>query len=168
MPVTSIMSTKIVKLGPTAKVSEGLRMMHDRHVRTLAVVNDDGQFIGLFGIRQVVHLLLPKAAQIENGLTDLSFMPEDLGNFYHRIKEVGNKPVADFLAKKEDLLICKPTTQLPELLELLHLSFNTSLPVVVVEGENNRLIGMVSGWDVLEKLVMNVFNHKAGNGGEAD
>ena len=159
MPVRSIMSADIIKLRPTDKVSVGLRLMHERHVRTLAVVDDDGQFVGLFGIRQVVHLLLPKAAQIEFGLTDLSFMPDDMGELYNRLKDVGNRPVSEFLENKGDLLICSPSTQLPELLELLHLSFNSSLPVLVVEGQDNKLVGMVSGWDVLEKLVMNVFNH---------
>lgn len=163
MPVTSIMSSDVIKLRPTDKVSDGLRLMHERHVRTLAVVDDDGQFVGLFGVRQVVHLLLPKAAQIEYGLIGLSFMPDDLGELYYRLKDVGNKPVSDFLEKKEDLLLCGPSTQLPELLELLHQSFNTSLPVIVVEGASNRLIGMVSAWDVLEKLVMNVYNCNDGS-----
>ena len=158
MTVQTIMTTEITKLSPTDRVSTGLRIMHEQHVRSLAVVGDDDEFIGLFGIRQVVHLLLPKAAQIEDGLTDLSFMPDDLGEMYDRLQEVGDKPVSDFLEGREGLLICDPSTSLPEVLELLHLSFNTSLPVLVVDGDRNTLVGIVSGWDVLEKIVMNVFN----------
>jgi CBS domain-containing protein len=160
MTVESIMTRDLVVLRPTDKVSEGLRKLHEQHVRTLAVVGDDYDFVGLFGIRQLVHLLLPKAAQDKYGLTDLSFMPDDLGELYHRLRELGDKPVADFLEPREDLLICDPSTSLPEMLELLHLSFNTSLPVLVLDGDSDRLVGMVSGWDVLEKLVMNVFDNK--------
>jgi CBS domain-containing protein len=160
MTVESIMTRDLVLLRPTDKVREGLQKMHEEHVRTLAVVGDDNEFIGLFGVRQVVHLLLPKAAQIEFGLTDLSFMPDDLGEMYDRLIEVGDQPVADFLEPRDDLLICGPSTSLPEVLELLHQSFNTSLPVLVLDDDASKLVGMVSGWDVLEKLVMNVFNNK--------
>lgn len=160
MTVESIMTRDLIVLRPSDKVSDGLRKMHEQHVRTLAVVGDDYEFVGLFGVRQVVHLLLPKAAQIEFGLTDLSFMPDDLGEMYDRLLEVGDRPVAEFLEPRDDLLICDPSTSLPEMLELLHLSFNTSLPVLVLDDDSNKLVGMVSGWDVLEKLVMNVFNNK--------
>jgi CBS domain-containing protein len=167
MPVRSIMSSDIVKLQPSDPVSLGIRLMHQNHVRTLAVVGADDQFVGLFGIRQVVHLLLPKVAHMKFGLTNLSFMPDDLGELYHRLQDVGGQPVSKFLEKKQDLLICEPTTTLPELLELLHQSFNTSLPVLVVEGQSNRLVGLVSGWDVLEKLAMNVFNDEKDDGADS-
>jgi CBS domain-containing protein len=160
MTVQSIMTRDLRKILPTQTVSEGLRMMHERHIRTLAVVDDDDQFIGLFGIRQVIHLLLPKAAQMKYGLTNLSFMPDDLGELYDRLLHVGQKPVSEFLEKRDGLLICAPSTPLPELLELLHHSFNTSLPVLVIDGDSNKLVGMVSAWDVLEKLVMNVYPDK--------
>jgi len=163
MTVQSIMTQDLRKIHPDRTVRDGLKMMHERHVRTLAVVNEDDQFVGLFGLRQLVHLLLPKAAQIEYGLTDLSFMPDDMGELYHRLQSVGKKPVSEFLERKDDLLLCDPATPLPEVLELLHQSFNTSLPVLVVEGANNKLVGMVSAWDVLEKLVMNVYSDAGDN-----
>ena len=43
------------------------------------------------------------------------------------------------------------------MLELLNESRDTSLPVIVVKGKKNKLVGMVSAWDVLEKLVINVY-----------
>jgi CBS domain-containing protein len=158
MTVESIMTREITRLRPADRVCEGLRKMHEQHVRTLAVVDENDEFIGLFGVRQVVHLLLPKAAQMDYGLTNLSFMPDELGEMYDRLREVGEQPVADFLEPREDLLICDPSTPLPEMLELLHQSFNTSLPVLVLDNSSSRLVGMVSGWDVLEKIVMNVFD----------
>ena len=159
MTVNTIMSRQIRMLGASDTVRKGLEMMHELRVRNLAVIDDNGRFLGLFGIRQVVHLLMPKAAQIEGGLTDLSFMPDDYGEMHDRVLEVGDRPVAEFLEPRENLLICEPGTPIPEVLELLHQSFHTSLPVLVLDDEENALVGMVSGWDVLEKLVINVFNH---------
>ena len=159
MTVNTIMTREITMLRPEDPVRKGLEMMHRKRVRNLPVVNHDGSFAGLFGIRQVVHLLLPKAAQIKGGLTDLSFMPDDYGDVYHRVLEVGDRPVSEFLEPGENLLICEPGTPIPEVLELLNQSFYTSLPVLVLDDDATTLTGMVSGWDVLEKLVMNVFNH---------
>ena len=159
MTVNTIMSRQVRMIAASDSVRKGLEMMHELRVRNLAVIDDEGRFVGLFGIRQVVHLLLPKAAQIEGGLTDLSFMPDDYGEMYHRVLEVGNRPVAEFLEPSENLLICEPGTPIPEVLELLDQSFHTSLPVLVLDDKENALVGMVSGWDVLEKLVMNAFNH---------
>jgi len=157
MTAETIMSFRLEKLKPTDKVCDALRLMHTHQIRNLPVVDENDQFVGLFGIRRLIHLLLPKAAQIDFGLKELSFMPDDLGELYSRLEDIGQRPVSEFLEKKKKLVFCKPSTPFPEVLELLDQSTNTSLPVIVVKGKKNKLVGMVSAWDVLEKLVINVF-----------
>ena len=56
--------------------------------------------------------------------------------------------------KKKKLLFCTPETAFPELLALLDESKDSSLPVIVVEGETRKVVGMVSSWDVLEGIIM--------------
>ena len=157
MTVETIMSFRLEKLKPNDKVSDALRIMHTQQIRNLPVVDENEQFVGLFGIRRLIHLLLPKAAQMDHGLKELSFMPDDLGELYDRLENIGQRPVSDFLEKKKNLLFCKPSTSFPEVLELLNESRDTSLPVIVVKGKKKKLVGMVSAWDVLEKLVINVY-----------
>lgn len=155
MTVENIMSFRLVKLKPTDKVNDALMIMHEKQIRNLPVVDEEDQFVGLFGIRPLIRLLLPKAGKIKFGLKDLSFMPDDVGELYKRLEDVSEKPVSDFLEKKKHLTFCKPSTSFPEVLELLDQSADTSLPVIVVKGKRKKLVGMVSAWDVLEKLVMN-------------
>ena len=157
MTVETIMSFRLEKLKPTDKVCDALQIMHSQQIRNLPVVDENEQFVGLFGIRRLIHLLLPKAAQMERGLKDLSFMPDDLGELYERLEDIGQRPVSDFLEKKKNLLFCKPSTPFPEVLELLNESQDTSLPVIVVKGKKKKLVGMVSARDELEKLVINVY-----------
>ncbi len=156
MTVENIMSFRLVKLKPSDKVRDALRIMHNKQIRNLPVVDEDDQFVGLFGIRPLLRILLPKAGKIKFGLKDLSFMPDEVGELYTRLEQVAEKPVSDFLDKKKDLTFCKPSTSFPEILELLDQSHDSSLPVIVVKGKHKRLVGMVSAWDVLEKLVMNM------------
>ena len=108
MTVKNIMSQFVAMLEPEDKVRDALRIMHEHRVRYLPVVIDGGNFIGLIGVRQVVHLLLPKAAWVAGGLSDLSFMPDELGELYHRLYEVGDQPVVDYLEPVEELLFCTP------------------------------------------------------------
>jgi len=157
MTVENIMSFRLVKLKPTDKVCDALLIMHQTQIRNLPVVDENDEFVGLFGIRPLIRLLLPNAGKIKFGLKDLSFMPDDVGELYERLGEVGEKPVADFLEKKKHLTFCKPSTTFPEVFEMLDQSADTSLPVIVVKGKRKKLVGMVSSWDVLERLLMNVF-----------
>jgi CBS domain-containing protein len=60
------------------------------------------------------------------------------------------------LEKKKNLTFCKPSTTFPEVMELLDKNPDSSLPVIVIKGKRKKLVGMVSAWDVLEKLVMNL------------
>jgi CBS domain-containing protein len=156
MTVENIMSFRLVKLKPSDKVCDALAIMHEQQIRNLPVVDEDDQFVGLFGIRPLVKILLPEAAKIKHGLKDLSFMSDDVGALYERLEDVANRPVSDFLQKKKKLTFCKPSTSFPEVLELLDQSSDSSLPVIVVKGKRKRLVGMVSAWDMLEKIVMNM------------
>ncbi len=158
MTVETIMSFRLEKLKPKDSVCDALRVMHTHKVRNLPVVDEDDQFVGLFTIRRLIHLLLPKAAQMDFGLKELSFMPDDLGELYNRLEKFGQRPVAEFLENKGNLVFCKPSTPFPEVLKLLDKSTHSSLPVVVVKGKKNKLVGMVSAWDILEKLVINVYS----------
>lgn len=155
MTVKNIMSHRLVKLKPTDRVCHALNIMHEKQIRNLPVVDENDQFIGLFGIRPLVKILLPEAGRIKFGLKDLSFMPDELGELYKRLRDIAQKPVSDFLEKKKKLTFCKPSTSFPEVLELLDQSPDSSLPVIVVKGKRKKLVGMVSSWDVLEKIVMN-------------
>ena len=154
MTVKNIMSHRLVKLKPTDRVCDALNIMHKKQIRNLPVVDKDDQFIGLFGIRPLVRILLPEAGRIKFGLKDLSFMPDELGELYKRLQDIAQKPVSHFLEKKKKLTFCKPSTSFPEVLELLDQSADSSLPVIVVKGKRKKLVGMVSSWDVLEKIVM--------------
>ena len=160
MTAETIMSFRLVKLNPTDRVCDALRIMHTHQIRNLPVVDENDQFIGLFGIRRLITLLLPKAAQIGFGLKDLSFMPDEVEVLYKRLEEIGQKPVTEYLEKKKNLVFCKPSTTFPEVLELLEQYPNTSLPVIVVKGKKKKLVGMVSAWDVLAKLVINIFSRE--------
>jgi len=156
MTTKNIMTSGLFTLKPTDTVADALSIMHKNQVRNLPVVDESNGFIGLFGLRRLSHLLLPKAALIlgAHSISDLHFLPDEIVQMGDRWHEIASQPVKNFLEKKKKLLFCTPETAFPALLALLDESKDTSLPVIVVEGETKKVVGMVSSWDVLEGIIM--------------
>lgn len=164
MTTEAIMTPQPLTLRLTDTVAHALLAMHKNHVRNLPVVDDEGVFVGLLGIRRLSRLLLPKAAQLgKYSIADLSFVPDDLSELQDRLKKIGNQPVSDFLEKRKNLMFCTPETTFPELIELLDQSSDSSLPVIVVSGKKNKLVGIVSAWDVLDRLIIKLLEQQPGD-----
>ena len=164
MATENIMTSRVVTLKPDDKVADALKLMHQHHIRNLPVVDDEGSFIGLFGVRRLARLLLPQAGRDLNrhSIADLAFLPEDTGRMAKRWRKIAAKPVSEFLEKEKKLLFCTPDTTFPRMLDLFDRSKDSSLPVIVVEGKTRKLAGIVSVWDILEGLVMRLLTEDEG------
>ncbi|MFK5891850.1 MAG: CBS domain-containing protein [Pseudomonadota bacterium] len=161
MTVTNIMSKDVVTLKPDDSITTALKLMCKYSIHNLPVLDHNENFIGLFSLRRLSRELLPKAAKLDENslLMHINFMPDGTDALLKRLNKLGHKPVSSLLEKNSKLRLCKPDTTLPELLQLLFES-PTSLPVVVVEGKKKKLAGMVSNWDVLTKLSVNLLSDK--------
>jgi CBS domain-containing protein len=153
MPASAIMTSDLVTLRPQTTVAEALSVMCSHRVHNLPVVDGEGCFVGLFSLRRVTRALLPVAAQVDEDDfgVDMAFVTDSSDAYLQRLHKLGRRPVGDLLEKGKKLRFCAPDTPIPKLLQLL--SENpTSLPVVVVEGRQRKVVGMVSNWDVLTRL----------------
>jgi CBS-domain-containing membrane protein len=149
------MSTDLVTVTPDVTIAEALLLMSQRQVHNIPVVDEKDNFVGLFSLRRLAHDLLPTAARVdvESFHMDLAFLSDDSDEFLRRLHEIGRKPVSELLEKKKKLRFCKPDTSIPRMLQLLTEN-PTSLPVVVVQGKHQKVVGMVSTWDVLTKVAV--------------
>ncbi len=102
-------------------------------------------------------------------ISNLHFLPDETLLVTDRWQEVADQPVANFLESKKKLRFCTPDTRLPQLLSLIDSSSGTTLPVIVVEKDSTRVVGMISSWDVLETIVMGcLVNGETGESGSGD
>ncbi len=161
MTAESIMTSRLKTIHPNDTVAHAVLTMHKYQVRNLPVVDDNGNFVGLFGVRRLRRILLPTAAtKLDRySLVDLSFLPDEMAEIHDRLRKAGNRPVSEFLEKKRKLIFCNPDTTFPKLLKLLDHSSDASLPVIILDDSNQerKLVGMISVWDVLEKIATEVF-----------
>lgn len=155
MTTETIMSSELVTVSEDATVADALLEMSKHRVHNIPVVGSDGAFVGLVSLRRLTHALLPTAVRVdeESFRMDLAFLTDASDEYLQRLLEIGRRPVAALLEKKKKLRFCSPETPIPRLLQLLY-DNPTSLPVLVVEGNKKRLVGMVSNWDVLTKIAV--------------
>ena len=167
MTAKSIMSSDVYTITPEITVGEAVLIMARKKVHNLPVVDVDGSFLGLFSLRRITRALMPMAAQIGEDVMDfqMAFISDGSDNYLRRLKQIGEQPVSTLLEKKKKLRFCSPDTPIPHLLQLL--SENPmSLPVLVLKGERQHVVGMVSNWDVLTKIAMSLYDSAAQAGAD--
>ena len=162
MTTKDIMSDHVYTISPEITVGEAVLIMAREKVHNLPVVDADGSFMGLFSLRRITRALMPMAAQIGEDVMDfqMAFISDGSDDYLRRLKKIGDKPVSSLLEKKKKLRFCSPDTPIPHLLQLL--SENPmSLPVLVLKGEKQQVVGMVSNWDVLTKIATSLYDQSA-------
>lgn len=134
-------------LRPTDVIGTAARCIMDRRYRSVPVVDEEGRYLGVFGVNCLLRMVLPKAVIIEQGLTSVPFVRETLGQLHARFKEKENQPIS--VCMNTELETVHPETPLVETLLILYQN-RASIPVV---DENGLLVGMISYWDVGGKIL---------------
>jgi CBS-domain-containing membrane protein len=138
------------------KVSEALYRLCKHQVHNLPVVDDEGRFLGLFGLHGLLHALLPKAATLDPRLRSLNFYADHLDEVMELLRDIGERPVREYL-DRDNVILCPMNTPIMEVIRMLYES-PTALPVVLVEQNETRLVGMLSNWDILAKIGSMMFS----------
>lgn len=141
--------SKLLKTGhPTLKgddlISTAARLLLDHELSSLPVVDEAGCYLGIFSMHRLFSLLLPKAALIEGGVSDLAFVSDQLEILCERMREHGAQTVSEALVT--DAPVVHPDTPLLEMVLLLYRNGND---IPMVGKQDGRFLGMVSGTDLL-------------------
>ena len=135
-------------LKATATVRQGVQLILEHRYRNIPVVDDQGRYLGVFGVGCLLRLILPKAVVLEHGLNSVPFVTDTLEDLRRRLAEAADKPVT--MCMSVDITVVSPETELVETLLILYKTRNS---VPVVEKRTGRLMGMVSYFDVGEKVM---------------
>ena len=111
------------------------------------MVDGDGRYTGVFDMWDLLALLLPKAATLDDLVPNLSFLSDDLPALQQRMKEIGGQPVGPLA--RPDLPLLRPDTSPVEALLLFYRNRST-LPVV--DEASGKLVGVMSYWDALAAI----------------
>lgn len=142
-----IYSATFTSLLDTDTVADATRRMLGDRVSDMPVVDASGALVGLFTLDRLYAALLPKGALLGDGLSDLAFVSDTLGQLRQKMRELERRPVREFTVMPEQVV--HPGTTPMQIILLLHHGAN-SIPVV--SPESGKLVGMVSARDVLAAL----------------
>ena len=148
MKANIIMNPHPMTLRPTDTVATAADRILKHHLRHLPVVDEQGRYLGTFSVYSLLKLTLPKAVLDKHGLDNVSFVTESVEDLAQRLGKRRDEPVKNWLNIHE---VARPDTHAMEIMLLMLHGRTTSVPVV--NKTNNRLEGIISFWDVLEKLV---------------
>jgi len=144
----SVMDPKPTWVKPDDSVAAAFGHIMQHRYRNLPVLDAEGRYLGIFGVNCLLRLVLPKAAVMKRGLEQVSFIHETLADLHERLREVENQPVS--LCMSTDVAAVPPDNPLVETLLILYRT-KTSIPVV--DPATDKLVGMISYWDVGENIL---------------
>ena len=148
MTAATLMDPNPKVVHPDDSIITGIELIMHYRFRRLPVVDANGIFQGVFGVNCLLRLALPKAVVMEDGLENIHFVRESLSDLRRRLQEVENEPIS--MCMRQDSIQVAPDLPLLETLRLLYLS-RASLPVV--DPDNGKLLGIISYFDVGEKIM---------------
>lgn len=135
------------KLTEQHTVAEAAKMLIDNRLSLLPVTNSTGKYVGAFSLNSLLALILPRAALMEGGLTDLSFLSDKLEILKERMHAHSARPLSDFLEKQVPII--HPTTPLLEI--VLHL-YRAENDIPVVDAQSGQLLGLLLGTEFVSLL----------------
>jgi CBS domain-containing protein len=147
MTARTLMNPDPMTLRPSDTVAVAAARILEHHLRHLPVVDEQGRYLGTFSIYSLLKLTLPQAVLDKHGLDNVSFVTEHVSDLARRLGGRRDEPVQNWLNVHE---VAHPNTPAMEIMLLMLHGRTTSVPVV--DKESGRLEGIVSFWDVLEKL----------------
>ena len=147
MTVASIMHPDPLTLRADQTVGEAVRVVQEHRFRSMPVVEKDGTMIGQFGVHNLLAMIVPRVTTMRGGLRGIGFMHDDMDDLRRRVADEWDEPVRDHA--QTEVNVVAPDAPLSQCVLALY-NKQENLPVVDAKG---KLIGILSYWDVIDKLV---------------
>lgn len=148
MTIRSIMTTNVITVRETAPLSDVARIIAERHLSGVPVVDDSGRMVGIISERDVLREMHPMFHHLMDSPTpNLAHSARDEG--FEDISQVATGTVMT-----REVQTITPDTSLMEAAALMFLWHIRRLPVL----EDGRLVGIVSQGDVYQAIFRMRFN----------
>lgn len=145
---SQLMDPDPTTLRPTDTIEHAANCIMRLRYRSIPVVDENGCYLGMFGINCLLKQVIPKAVFMKHGLENISFIHESLEDLHDRFDEVKHEPIS--MCMNRDVKTIPPDAPLTETLLQL---YNTHMSIPVVEEDTCKLLGMISYWDVGRKIL---------------
>ena len=147
MTCAAIMTAKPLTVTESDSVGAAAEALIRHTYINLPVVDAENRFIGMFGIYELLGLLVPRVALAGDLLPNLRFVGDDPAALRKKFAEMKAQPVGEWCDRAAVTL--HPDTPMIEALRLFCRRHTT---LAVVARETQKLVGIVSYWDAIAAL----------------
>ena len=148
MKASEVMNPNPITLKATDTIECASKYIMEHRYRSLPVVDENHCYLGMFGVNCLLKQVIPKSVLMHQGLENVSFIHESLEDLYQRFDEVKQQPISVCMSR--EITPVSPNTPLTETLLQL---YETRLAIPVIEKDTCKLLGMISYWNVGEKIL---------------
>ncbi len=147
MKVKEIMTTEVVSVGPETKVNEIARLMLERQISGVPVIDDSNAVVGIVTELDMIvrnaRLHFPTYIK----LLDSTFYLESPQHFGEELRRALGTTAKDIMTQK--VITVGPEAEVEDVATLMVEKRANPIPVV----EDGRLVGIVSRTDLIKLLV---------------
>jgi len=148
MSCAAIMTKVPVTIREHESVADAAAKLVSNHFTNLPVVDLEGHYVGMFGLYDLLSLLVPRVALAGDLMSNLRFIADDPEELRRKYREVKNRPVTEVANRKAPAL--DPDS--PEV-EAIRLFCRNHISLPVVDRESGKVLGIVSCWDAMRAIV---------------
>lgn len=146
MPCHAVTDKSVETLSPDTTVKKALALLKKKSLPYVSVLNKDGTLEGLFSYKSLFKNILPVSVAMADGI-QLDITIHAAPGLAKRLAKAEGLPVSDFVNRK--VPIVHPETPIWEGVNLL---VQHGAPLVVVEKETQKFIGLMTGESALDEL----------------
>jgi CBS domain-containing protein len=150
MTCAGIMTTNPKSLRQSETIGRAAEEIAAHDSVSLPVVDSAGRLVGLFGIHDLLALLVPRVAVIGNLLPNMRFLGDDIGELHDKFAGLRDSPVER--AVNREVARVYPDTPLVEAIRLICHNHST---IPVVERDSGILVGTISYKDAARLIAKN-------------
>jgi CBS domain-containing protein len=147
MSCEAIMTKAPLTIGEDESVADAAEKLVAHHYTNLPVVDAEGRYAGMFGIYELLGLLVPRVALAGDLMANLRFIIDDPEELRRKFRDVRNRRVFDVANRNGAIL--HPDSPWVEAIRLFCRN-HSSLPVV--DRESGKVLGIVSCWDAIRAI----------------
>ena len=127
-------------------VEQVLRLLDEKQVRAVPVVDDEGAFKGMFSTNEIIKSLVP--SYMIDGIQTLDFATGASSILSSRLRKLYPTRVGDHVSNED----CIKITDKTQTWEVLRMLSKYGSPIPAVNGDQN-LIGLISEQSAIEALL---------------
>ena len=139
--------SSVITIGSDATVEDALRLINEKQIRAVPVVDGDGVFKGMFSAHDVIKALVP--SYMTQGIQTLDFATGASSVLASRLKKMYPSLVINHVSSED----CVKITTKTQTWETLRMLTKYGSPLPVVDATTGHLKGLISEQSAIEALL---------------